>query len=124
MDKTENVILIKNAVETLGYFSEQIAAELEALGYEIHWIDYDDLYCSVEEIRRLLSREKASLVTFNYIGLSEEEIFLDAEGGSLWERYDVRVCCVLADHPMYYHRQLAKEFPNLSVFCVDRGHVD
>lgn len=117
------MVLIKNAVETLGYFSAQLAAEFELLGYEIYWIDYDDLYVSMEGVERFLGRGKTALVTFNFIGLSGEEIFLDEKAGSLWERYDVRVFCVLADHPMYYHRQLVSPVRNLTVFCVDRGHV-
>ena len=123
MGQIGRVVLIRNAVETLGYFSEQIASELRCLGYETYFIDYEDLYVCVQGAERFVQRGDAALVTFNFIGLSGEEIFMGEDGRSLWDRYNVRVYCLLADHPMYYHRQLLGAFENLKVFCVDRGHV-
>ena len=39
MEEIRKIIFIKNAVETLGYFSEQIALELERKAYETSYID-------------------------------------------------------------------------------------
>ena len=47
MAEIRKIIFIKNAVETLGYFSEQIARELERNGYETCFIDYERMYESV-----------------------------------------------------------------------------
>ena len=43
-----NVVLIRNAVETLGYFSGQIGRELERMGAKLYWIDYDRMYESLD----------------------------------------------------------------------------
>lgn len=48
MAEIRKIIFIKNAVETLGYFSEQIARELERNGYETCFIDYERMYESMD----------------------------------------------------------------------------
>ena len=123
MRRVGRVVLIKNAVETLGYFSEQMAAEFQDMGFETYMIDYDDLYTSVAGVERFIREEPAALVTFNFIGIGGEDVFWDASGRSLWERNGIQVCNVLVDHPMYYHRHLPGSVRNMTVFCVDRGHV-
>ena len=42
------VILIKNAVETLGYFSEQLAETFQEMGHDTYFVDYDDLVNTVD----------------------------------------------------------------------------
>ena len=51
MAEIRKIIFIKNAVETLGYFSEQIALELERNGYEACFIDYERMRSSWQTIR-------------------------------------------------------------------------
>ena len=46
------VILIKNAVETLGYFSEQLAETFQEMGHDTYFVDYDDLVNTVDGISR------------------------------------------------------------------------
>ena len=53
MAEIRKIIFIKNAVETLGYFSEQIARELERNGYETCFIDYERMYESMDVMRHL-----------------------------------------------------------------------
>ena len=47
------VILIKNAVETLGYFSEQLAETFQEMGHDTYFVDYDDLVNTVDGHRRM-----------------------------------------------------------------------
>ena len=75
MEEIRKIIFIKNAVETLGYFSEQIALELERNGYETCFIDYERMYESMDEMLHFLEREETALVTFNFIGLRGESVF-------------------------------------------------
>lgn len=124
MGKITKVILIKNAVETLGYFSEQIALELERLGYDTYFIDYDALYESLTGLTKFVKKGHTALVTFNYIGLGEEEIFKDEKGHFIWDAYDVKYVNILVDHPLYYHSKLVSDLPRMTLFCVDREHVN
>lgn len=60
------VILIKNAVETLGYFSEQLAETFQEMGHDTYFVDYDDLVNTVDGISRFAVPEKTVLCTFNF----------------------------------------------------------
>lgn len=123
MSKITKVILIKNAVETLGYFSEQIALELEHLGYDIYFIDYDELYESLSGLPKFAVKGRTALLTFNYIGLGDEEIFRDESGRFIWECYEMKYLNILVDHPLYYHTKLKSALPRMTIFCVDKEHV-
>lgn len=123
METITKIILIKNAVETLGYFSEQIALELEHLGYDTYFVDYDNLYETVNAIPKFAELGHTALLTFNYIGLGEEDIFRDASGRLIWEKYEMQYLNILVDHPFYYHSKLLTSLQRLTVFCIDREHV-
>lgn len=122
------IVLIRNAVETLGYFSTQIGRELKRMGAEIYWIDFERIYESLEGLGRFVNGEGAALLTFNFIGLSGEEIF-SAEPGAggaprtVWERYGMRYVNILVDHPMYFHTKLLRAPAGMRLFCIDREHV-
>lgn len=123
MGKIEKVILIKNAVETLGYFSEQIAVELCHSGLDVYFIDYDMMFESLEGLPRFASKGNTALLTFNFIGLSGEDVFLREDGGYIWDDYEMRYLNILVDHPLYYHRKLQKLPCNMTIYCIDREHV-
>lgn len=123
MQKAERVILIRNAVETLGYFSEQIALELKYRGMDIYIIDYDHLAEALEYLPKFAARGKTVLITFNFIGFSGEDIFINEKGRDIWQDYDIRTFNILVDHPLYYHSRLEKAPEGMKVFCVDKEHV-
>lgn len=125
----KRIIFCKNAVETLTYFSRQLARQMEAWGYEAFWMDVKMLGLSAWKLRQAArDGQESILITFNFIGLSgEEELWdLDATGNptiSIWEK--LGVCClnIMVDHPIYYYKALRHPVPGMCVFCVDRDHV-
>ena len=123
MAEIRKIIFIKNAVETLGYFSEQIALELERNGYETCFIDYERMYESMDEMLHFLEREETALVTFNFIGLRGEAVFQTESGRSIWQEENLPILNILVDHPLYYHSCLKEAGERMRVFCVDREHV-
>lgn len=123
MAEIRKIIFIKNAVETLGYFSEQIAWELERNGYETCFIDYERMYESMDAMLHFLDREETALVTFNFIGLRGETVFQTESGRSIWQEENLPVLNILVDHPLYYHSCLKEAGERMRVFCVDREHV-
>lgn len=123
MAEIRKIIFIKNAVETLGYFSEQIAQELERNGYETCFIDYERMYESIDAMLHFLDREETALVTFNFIGLRGETVFQTESGRSIWQEENLPVLNILVDHPLYYHSCLKEAGERMRVFCVDREHV-
>ena len=89
------VILIKNAVETLGYFSEQLAETFQEMGHDTYFVDYDDLVNTVDGISRFAVPEKTVLCTFNFIGLSGEEVFIEENGRYIWENQGIACINIL-----------------------------
>lgn len=146
MRRIEKIVLIKNAVETLGYFSEQLAYELEQLGLSAFFVDYDTLYESLAALPHFAEKGKTALITFNFIGLSGEDVFL-SDGQYVWEQYEMEYLNILVDHPIYYHSRLAslsdealwksgagaevkhadtalgRLSSRMKIFCIDREHV-
>lgn len=123
MAEIRKIIFIKNAVETLGYFSEQIARELERNGYETCFIDYERMYESMDAMLHFLEREETALITFNFIGLRGEAVFQTESGRSIWQEENLPILNILVDHPLYYHSCLKEAGERMRVFCVDREHV-
>lgn len=123
MAEIRKIIFIKNAVETLGYFSEQIALELERNGYETCFIDYERMYESMDAMLHFLEREETAFVTFNFIGLRGEAVFQTESGCSIWQEENLPILNILVDHPLYYHSGLKEAGERMRVFCVDREHV-
>lgn len=128
MDKI--IVFCEHAVETLTYFSRQLADAFQEWGYEIFWMDFQMLGLSAWKLRQAVQeqRKEAVLITFNFIGLSgEEELWdLDEEGEpmiSLWEKLDMLCLNIMVDHPIYYFQALRYPLPRLRTFCVDRDHV-
>ncbi len=123
MGTITKIILIKHAVETLGYFSEQLASALLQRGYDCYFIDYDRLYESLNGLDGFAVRGQSALITFNFIGLGDEEIFRDEAGRFVWDAYEMEYLNILVDHPFYYHARLVYPLPRMKLFCVDREHV-
>lgn len=123
MGKIEKVIFIKNAVETLGYFSEQIALEFEHCGLDTCFVDYDHIVETLEQSLQFAGRSRTALITFNFVGLSEEDIFINDNGRYVWEDYRIEYYNILVDHPLYYHTKLIQALPDMKIYCIDKEHV-
>lgn len=130
MRNIKKVVFIKNAVETLGFFSEQIADTFKENGLEIFFVDYNDLFGTVTRLSKFVNKQQCALITFNFIGLSGEDVFVDETGRYFWEKNEMFCINILVDHPLYYHSKLAAYASGEShickdmvVFCVDREHV-
>lgn len=128
MDKI--IVFCEHAVETLTYFSRQLADAFQGWGYQIFWMDFQMLGLSAWKLRQAVQGQgkQAVLLTFNFIGLSgEEELWeLDEEGEprvSLWEKLDMVCLNIMVDHPIYYYQALRYPLPEMRTFCVDRDHV-
>ena len=123
-DMIEKLILFENAVETLGYFSRQLAVTFEKIGYRTFFVDHNELDASMKHLKRFVKPGNTAVLTFNFIGLSEEDYCLETDGRSFWETRNLPCYCIMVDHPLYYFKQLTKGIANLVTFCVDRQHVE
>ncbi len=126
MDKITDIILINGKIETLSFFSAQLAQSLEKLGVKVH---FHDFYDNIAQITGDIVPEHTALITFNCITLSGEEGYM-TNNISIWRRKAAAVVNILVDHPMYYHDQLTNyasygnDAAYTTVICIDKFHKE
>ena len=123
MSDIRKLVFFERGVETLTYFSHEMAASFRKMGYQIFFFDIQAEYADTKRLSRFLKSGETAVITFNFIGLSGEEFLLESESQSVFASRNIPVYCILVDHPLYYHKQLDETIPNLTVFCIDRQHI-
>lgn len=118
---TTQIIMIKGAVETLEFFSMQMAKTFEEKGLTVWFWDMKSPLSSREAFETLAHKKGTVLLTFNFIGLSGESQFQYGEI-SIWEKYGINSYCIMVDHPIYYYKLLISDIKNLTLICIDREH--
>lgn len=120
--KIKKIILFIRGIETLWYFSEQMGKAFEDLGYEVFYFDQCKEYDSLSRLVWFCEPGATVAVSFNYDGCAGEDYFLDSEGVSFFDAYDVPYINIVVDHPFYYHKfrsYLPKKYIQVS---IDREH--
>lgn len=117
-------VLLKGDIETLGYFSEQIAKTLVKRGYDVFLFDFNKEYEDEMALTWFCEDGHTALITFNFTGLLGETIFELEEGIDFWRKRNVFCINIMVDHPFYYHDILAKIPHNYPQFCIDRIHAN
>lgn len=118
----QRIVMCKGGVETLDYFSAELADAFTELGFSVFFHDLNHPNESAKNLCSFLKQGKAALVTFNFEGLQKEKGIYRESDGYLWDTYGVTCYNIAADHPYYYHEQLSdlpKQYFHLS---VDRNH--
>ena len=118
----KKVILFSGGVETLEYFSKQIGEVLASWGYEVFTFDLQDMLGSFMDLLMFCEKGEAVMITFNFIGISGESVFL-RDKGLFFDEYGIKCINIVVDHPFYYHKQLGKLPKDYIQFCIDRTHI-
>lgn len=118
------LILFKNNIETLGYFSEQMANTFRRLGYEVYMFDYDYFQQGIIDLIWFCETGKTAMITFNFIGIGKDEDFIIEDRELFWNQREVLCLNILVDHPFYYDKDFEKLPKNYKMFCIDKDHVD
>ena len=122
MQKRNKIVLFTGDVETLGFFSQQIQHAFDKMGYET--LLYDFLAPQFDKLNQFVGEGDTYLLTYNYIGILEEEEFIEEDGQRLWDKRNVRCINLVVDHPFYYHKHMKIRPMNYVQYNVDRLHVD
>lgn len=109
-------------VETLSFFSLAIKEQLEKRGASCFVFDFEKEFESYTKLV-WFADEHTILLTFNFIGLSGEELFQEEDGETFFDKRNVVCVNYLVDHPAYYPSQFQKLPKKYMQFCVDREHV-
>ena len=106
----KRIVMMEGGVETLSYFSHQMAGEFQKLGYAVFFYDLKQEESSAGKLRKFIRPRVTVLVTFNFQGL-EKEAGVYREGiGYLWDTYHIPCYNIAADHPYFYDDRL-KDLP-------------
>ncbi len=106
----KRIVMMEGGVETLSYFSHQMAGEFQKLGYAVFFYDLKQEESSAGKLRKFIRPRETVLVTFNLQGL-EKEAGVYREGiGYLWDTYHIPCYNIAADHPYFYDDRL-KDLP-------------
>ena len=97
----KRIVMMEGGVETLSYFSHQMAQEFQMLGYAVFFYDLKQEESSAGKLRKFIRPRETVLVTFNFQGL-EKEAGVYREGiGYLWDTYHIPCYNIAADHPYF-----------------------
>lgn len=78
----KRIVMMEGGVETLSYFSHQMAGEFQKLGYAVFFYDLKQEESSAGKLRKFIRPRETVLVTFNFQGL-EKEAGSDTARGSV-----------------------------------------
>ena len=120
----KRLLLFQPSVETLHFFSDRLAEEYAALGYEVRLVRIHEPFFGTEKIVDFVQGHETVMITFNFHGIQREAIFHTPEGELLWDKHDVACINIIVDHPFYYYEEL-KYRPNRYLqICIDGDHSD
>lgn len=120
----QQLLLFQPGVETLKFFSERLAEEYKALGYEVRLVRIREPFSGLSDLTEYLSRGETTLITFNFHGLQREAIFHTPEGLLLWDLFSVYCINIIVDHPFYYYEELQYLPERYLQICIDEDHTD
>ena len=119
----KKIILFTGEVETLGYFSLQLAKAFEKLGHEVLVFDFLEEEKSFLKLQIFREDKNTVMVTFNFSGIRQDEIFHTEDGALFWDRYQIPCYNIVVDHPFYYHELIRKRPKLYRQICIDRDHM-
>lgn len=120
--------MFKGGVETLEYFSMEMARTFAENGFEIYWFDLIFERESARKLRNFIEENALKngrafnicAVTFNFEGIAGEEGLFDDT--NFWDEMGIFVYNMVVDHPFYYHKYvkyIPKKYKQIS---IDRNH--
>lgn len=117
----KRVVLCMGELETLDYFSIQIAKAAEEMNIETYTIHtkHPETY-SGRDLDEFTSKGECIAILFNQVG-----ILLTAENGeNYWDNKHIPVFSMQVDHPRNFADALTNPIKELRVLSVDKKHID
>lgn len=117
------IVLMTGGVETLTYFSKELGKTFEEKGYKVFYYDLKEKEVCFSRLKRFLKPTETVLVTFNHIGLCQEELLYHPQYGYIWEQFQIPVYNIVVDHPLYYHKHLSEPIKQYHYIGIDKQHI-
>lgn len=117
----KKIILFQGGIETLEFFSQELAIAFRAMGHEVFIFDLNHAETSYQLLAFFCEPGNTVLITFNFNGLNQEEIFYE-DGSIFWNVMDIPCYNIIVDHPFYYHKHIKNAPSRYYQICIDREH--
>ena len=124
----QKVIVFEHGVETLSFFSMELARCFKEKGLSVFVYDLeaDKPAKQLRNLRKFWKPGETFVVTFNFNGIRGEEEFYDS-GELLWKQLEIPCVNIMVDHPFYYPSLLDKVKKELGErlyyqVSIDRDH--
>lgn len=118
----KRIVMFEGGVETLTYFSKQMAKRFLELGFQVFFYDLKQEQQSARRLRKFIKTGETVLITFNFQGL-EQEAGVYREGvGYVWDEYKITCYNIAADHPYFYHERICNLPKGYRHISIDRFH--
>lgn len=114
----KRIVMFSGGVETLTYFSKEMAKEFEKKGYAVFFYDLKSEKRDGRRLRKFIRTGDTVMITFNFQGLEKEPGVYREREGYVWDEYGIPCYNIAADHPYYYHdrlRDLPKGYYHISI---------
>lgn len=102
----KRIVMFSGGVETLTYFSKEMAKEFEKKGYAVFFYDLKSEKRDSRRLRKFIRVGETVMLTFNFQGLEKEPGVYTEREGYVWDEYRIPCYNIAADHPYYYHDRL------------------
>ncbi len=116
------IILFSGGIETLSFFSKQLANSFQKMGYETFLFDLDDEETSIKSLVWFYEQNETMMISFNFNGIRGEDVFIDKNGDRFWDELNIPVINIIVDHPYYYHELIGQVPSNYYQICIDKYH--
>lgn len=116
------IILFKGEIETLEYFSLELAKAFREYGISVFIFDFLEEEESFTGLTEFCKDDSPIMITFNFTGIRGDEIFYDMDGQLFWNTHKIPCINIVVDHPFYYDK-LLKIIPDYYwQISIDRQH--
>lgn len=123
----KKIIVFQNGIETLSYFSKQLALAFEKMGHKVFYFDLEREEESFKELTEFCQEGTKIVISFNFDGLRGETSLYDTNGELYWHKMQIPCVNIMVDHPFYYHELLEKVEAEMGMdlyyqVSIDRNH--
>ncbi len=116
-----NVIVFKGKFNTLVYYIDRFLDYVSGEGNECYVCDVkDEKTFNCREFSEFAERPNTIMFTFNNFGIG----LLSKDGGNFWKDHGIHVFDFIVDHPRNFDDLFLNPLCELTVFALDRNHVD
>lgn len=117
----KKIILFIGGVETLDYFSLQLADAFVEMGHEVFVFDLQEEIDNYVSLLWFCEKDNTVMISFNFTAMQGDDIFLEKDV-LFWDKHNIPCINIVVDHPFYYHK-LIQRVPRLyHQICIDRYH--